>query len=92
MPREFDTFVDDPKDLPEMEVSIAIRELTPDDRRLKYKTRYVKALVSKSKEKIEGADVLYLRWQRGRLQPGNWYIKILEELGEYLPKETRAIT
>ena len=92
MTMEYDTFVDDPNALLEGEVAIAIRELSPEDRRTKYKTRYVKAQISSSPDKIPGGDILRLRWQRGRLYPEPWAIKILEELGEFMPKRAASKT
>lgn len=82
--KEYDSFWDNPEGLTESEVAIAIRELTPDDRRKKYLTRYVKAVISPDSSKLQ--DTLYLRWQRGRLYPKPWGIRIIEELGEFLPK------
>jgi len=77
--KEFDTFCDDPGSLKEGEVTLAIRELTPENRRKKYLTRYVRALISPSTEAYE--HVLWLRYQRGRLHPQPWSIRIVEELG-----------
>jgi hypothetical protein len=87
--KEYDTFVlqeKDPEVMPDGEVAIAVRELTPDDRRRKYATRYVKAEISRDPANLP--DVLRLRWQRGRLYPKPWSIRIIEELGEFMPKES----
>lgn len=89
--KEYDTFVDDPTVLQEGEVAIAIRELTPENRRKKYLTRYVRALIKqRSPEGEEG--FLYLRYQRGRLHPEPWSIQVVEELGEFLPKRAKVQT
>ncbi len=85
--REYDSFVDNPEKLADGEINLAIRELTPKDRKKKYFTRYVRAQISRDPEKMPDGDVLWLRWQRGRKYPQPFAIKILQELGEFLPKE-----
>ena len=86
--KEYDTFTDNPQTVPAtvMEVSLAIRELTPDDRKKMYLTRYVKANVCGDPDKMPEGDVLWLRWQRGKLYPKPAAIKILGELGEFMPR------
>jgi hypothetical protein len=82
----YDTFVDDPKLLPDGgQVDIAIRDLNPGKE--KYATRYVRARIASSPEALPEGDVLWLRYQRGRLHPKPWAIQILEELGEFKPAE-----
>ena len=90
---EYDSFVDDPGSIPDGEVDIAIRELTPENSRKKYFARYVHAGITRlaAGEKTQG-DTLRLRFNRGRLHSDIWEIKILNELGEFLPKQTKAIT
>jgi len=56
---------------------------------MKYRTRYVRALVDKPKE---GADTLLLRWQRGRLHQEKFSIKITKEVGEYRVKQAAVRT
>jgi hypothetical protein len=74
------------------EYDISIRELTPDDRRDKYQTRYVRALITHNPKKGED-DLLWLRYQRGaHLHPQPFGIKIIKELGEYQVKKTDART
>jgi hypothetical protein len=86
MVQEYDTFVDDPTSLRMgEEIEIAIRELTPENRRMKYRTHYVRAIVDSPKE---GVDILMLRWQRGRLYPEKFSIKIIEKVGDLMPKKT----
>ena len=77
MAKEYDTYVDDPTDFKtkEAEMDMIIRELTPDNRREKYGSRQVRAVVSPQPE--QGGDVLYLRYQRGSLYPEKFGIKIL---------------
>lgn len=91
MAKEYDAFVDDPSTIPDGVVELAIRELTPEDRRRKYFTRYVLAEISRDPAKLPGADILRLRWQRGRLSDQVWAIKILEELGEFKPKKAKVL-
>jgi hypothetical protein len=90
MAQEYDAFVDDPTMLKMgEEIEIAIRELSPKDRKKKYRTRYVRAIVDKP---MEGADTLFLRWQRGRLHPEKYSIKITQEMGEFMPKKAAVRT
>ena len=83
--KEYDTFCDNPDTLPEGDTVIVVRELTPDDRRQKYFTKYIKARISRDPKKYP--DTLYLRWQRGIKNPQPWSIEVLEEVGEYLAKK-----
>ena len=48
--KEYDTFIlTDPGSIPEgQEVELIVRELTPPDRRYKYRSAYVSAMISKS--------------------------------------------
>ncbi|MDY6973822.1 MAG: hypothetical protein SV775_16095 [Thermodesulfobacteriota bacterium] len=77
MAKEYDTYVDDPTDfkIKEAEMDMIIRDLTPDNRREKYGSRRVRAVVMPKPE--AGGDVLYLRYQRGSLYPEKFGIKIL---------------
>jgi phenylphosphate carboxylase gamma subunit len=84
--KEYDTFVlTDPAMVPEeKEMELIVRDLTPGDRRYKYRSTYVTALVSKSESKYP--DRLWIRLGRGQLQEKPWSIKILKELNK-LPKD-----
>lgn len=84
--KEYDTFVlTDPALVPEeKEMELIVRDLTPRDRRYKYRSTYVTALVSKSELKYP--DRLWIRLGRGQLQEKPWSIKILKELNK-LPKD-----
>jgi len=84
--KEYDTFVlIDPEKIPEeKESEMIVRDLTPADRRYKYRSAYVTALVSKSESKYP--DRLWIRLGRGQLQEKPWSIKILKELNK-LPKD-----
>jgi len=89
--KEYDTFVDDPKTLLKEEgVVIAIRDLTPGPR--KYDSRYVKAKVADSPDKLPDSDILWIRYQRGEKLPTPWAIKIMEELGEFIELKTEVRT
>jgi len=84
--KEYDTFVlIDPEKIPEeKESEMIVRDLTPADRRYKYRSAYVTALVSKSESKYP--ERLWIRLGRGQLQEKPWSIKILKELNK-LPKD-----
>ena len=75
MAKEYDTFVETLDDLKEgKEMELTIRDLET------YEQRKVKALVSSSKEKLPGADILRIRFSRGVAYKEPWVIKITEEL------------
>jgi len=80
--KEYDTFIlTDPGSIPEdQEVELIVRELTPPDRRYKYRSTYVSAMISKSESKYP--DRLWVRLGRGQLQEKPWSIKILKELNK----------
>lgn len=83
--KEYDTFIlTDPAMVPEeKEMELIVRDLTPADRRYKYRSAYVTALVSKSESKYP--DRLWIRLGRGQLQEKPWSIKVLKELNK-VPK------
>lgn len=84
MVKEYDTFVDSLADLADgKEMDIALRELTPDQRKKKYKTIYVLAKVSSSTANLPDGDKLWVRFSMGHLHPKPWAIKVIKELGEY---------
>ncbi|MBI1987303.1 MAG: phenylphosphate carboxylase subunit gamma [Nitrospinae bacterium] len=60
----------------EKEVTFSIRLLAPENRRMKYCFRMVKARISKDAKRYP--DILLIRSQRGLLFPGNWSIEVLE--------------
>lgn len=70
------------------EMLVAIRLLTPENRRVKYCTRVVRALVSSDPTKYR--DRLHIRYQRGLLHPKPWSIEIAEELPGLLTVEADA--
>lgn len=61
----------------DQEILLAIRLLTPANRKLKYCTRVVLALISSDATKYP--ERLHVRYQRGLLHPEPWSIKIIEE-------------
>jgi len=83
--KEYDTFVlSDLASVPEeQEIELIVRDLTPADRRYKYRSTYVIALVSRSESKYP--DRLWIRLGRGQLQEKPWSVKILRELDK-VPK------
>ena len=90
--KEYDAFYDNPKGITDgQELNIAIRELTPEDRRYKYRTRYVKAVLSKNPDKKKD-DILWLRFNRGSLYAKPFGIKIIEELGPFEVKERLMVS
>lgn len=84
--KEYDTFIltDPGLVLEDQEMELILRELTPKDRRYKYRGFYAMALVSRSEVKYP--DRLWIRLGRGQLQEKPWSIKILKELNK-LEKE-----
>ena len=85
MAKEYLTFIDNPKDLPVgQEIELSIRDLTPG--RQKYDCRNVRAIVADSPDKLPGSDILSFRSLTGLLRPERWAIKIVADLGEFIPK------
>jgi len=81
--REYDTFIlSDPGLISEdQEMELIMRELTPKDRRYKYRSFYATVLVSRSEAKYP--DRLWIRLGRGQLQEKPWSVKILKELNKF---------
>ncbi len=81
---EYDTFV--LKDLTDLKekvgIELNIRSLEPGH--YKYEAKIVKAEVSSDAD--EFPDKLWIRFQKGELQPEPWSIKILEEV-DRIPKQ-----
>ncbi|MBI4454339.1 MAG: hypothetical protein HY644_00400 [Acidobacteria bacterium] len=82
MRREYDTFVSRGDEIPLNQViDLNIRELTPDDRKKKYRYRYVRANMT---ENSAEADVLWLLSKTtGYRYSRPLSINILEDLGEF---------
>jgi phenylphosphate carboxylase gamma subunit len=81
--KEYDTFIliDLAMVSEEKETELIVRDLTPADRRYKYRSAFVTALVSRSESKYP--DRLWIRLGRGQLQEKPWSIKILKELSKF---------
>jgi len=81
--KEYDTFIlTDPEHFPEdQEMEMILRDLTPEDRRYKYRSFYAIAMVSKSDSKYP--DRLWIRLGRGQLQEKPWSIKIIKEVNKF---------
>jgi hypothetical protein len=82
MTQEWQTFVRKFEDMKEGEVELFIKDLTPGPR--KYDTKHVRAMVSESKTSLPEGDILWLRSESGTVAPEPWYIKITEELPEWV--------
>ncbi len=83
-PQKYIAFVADPEDLPKEEpICLFIRDLSPGPR--KYDARFVKAVLSSSAERLPDSDTLFLSSFSGRAYPHALAIKVLEDLGEYVP-------
>jgi hypothetical protein len=81
--KQYDTFIlSDPATLIEdREMELVIRDLTPADRRYKYRSAYVTAMISRSESKYP--NQLWIRLGKGQLQEKPWSIKILKELNKF---------
>ncbi len=83
MTKEYDTFVDTLAQLKENEeVEIAIRDCES------YEARVVKATINRDLNKLPGGDTLWVRFSRGQLHPQPWAIRIREELGGLLERQS----
>ncbi len=75
MAKEYDTFVGSLDDLKEgKEMELIVRDLET------YEQLKVKAVVSRSREKLPDGNLLKIRFSRGVPYDEPWTIKILEEL------------
>lgn len=93
MKKEFMTFTRDLADLKENEeISLTIRDLTPEQRKYKYDAKIVKAILSSSPDKLPDGDVLWVRSWTGVLHPKPWAIKVMADLGETQPGHPAAET
>ena len=83
MDKEWQTFVRRFDDLKEGEVELFVKDLTPGSK--KYNTRHVRATVAKTKGALPEAELLWIRSESGITALEPWYIRILEELPEWVP-------
>jgi hypothetical protein len=81
--KEFDTFLlEDPEMfIEDQEVEWIIRDLTPEDRKTKYRSFFAKAKVSRSSSTYP--DLLWIRLGRGQLLESPWSVEILSEISKF---------
>jgi hypothetical protein len=81
--QEYDTYVlTDLFLVPEdKETEMILRDLTPSDRRYKYRSFFASALVSRDESKYP--DKLWVRLGRGQLQEKPWSVKIVKEVNKF---------
>jgi len=81
--KEYDTYVLTDLSLvqEDKEVEMILRELTPSDRRYKYRGFFASAMVSKDESKYP--DKLWVRLGRGQLQEKPWSVKIVKEVNKF---------
>jgi hypothetical protein len=82
MGQEWQTFVEKFDDMVEGEEELFIKDLTPGQR--KYEARHVRARISKTRENLPDGDTLWVRSESGLKYPEPWFIKVLEELPEWV--------
>jgi hypothetical protein len=81
--KEYDTFILTELALvPEdKETEMILRDLTPSDRRYKYRSFFASAMVSRDDSKYP--DKLWVRLGRGQLQEKPWSVKIVKEVNKF---------
>jgi hypothetical protein len=81
--KEYDTYVlsDLALVVEDREAELILRELTPSDRRYKYRSFFASAMVSRDESKYP--DLLWVRLGRGQLQEKPWSVKILKEVNKF---------
>jgi hypothetical protein len=81
--KEYDTYVlTDLALVPEdKEMEMILRDLTPSDRRYKYRSFFASAMVSRDDSKYP--DKLWVRLGRGQLQEKPWSVKIVKEVNKF---------
>jgi hypothetical protein len=81
--QEYDTYVlTDLATVPEdKEMEMILRDLTPSDRRYKYRSFFASAVVSRDDKKYP--DKLWVRLGRGQLQEKPWSVKIVKEVKKF---------
>lgn len=79
MQNQYDTFVDNPEQLPEgKEIELEVRSLNSGKH--KYEIRVVRAIIARDQKTLKGADILKLRLPLGEPVPTTLAIKIVKEL------------
>jgi hypothetical protein len=81
--KEYDTYVlTEPSLVPEeKEMEMILRDLTPSDRRYKYRSFFASAMISRDEAKYP--DKLWVRLGRGQLQEKPWSVKIVKEVNKF---------
>ena len=81
--KEYDTFILTELALvPEdKETEMILRDLTPSDRRYKYRSFFASAMVSRDDSKYP--DKLWVRLGSGQLQEKPWSVKIVKEVNKF---------
>jgi len=81
--KEYDTYVlTDLSLVPEdKETEMILRDLTPSDRRYKYRSFFASAMVSRDDSKYP--DKLWVRLGRGQLQEEPWSVKIVKKVNKF---------
>ena len=81
--KEYDSYVlTDMALVPEeKEMEMILRDLTPSDRRYKYRSFFASVKVSRDERKYP--DKLWVRLGRGQLQEKPWSVKILKEVNKF---------
>jgi hypothetical protein len=81
--KEYDTYVlTDLALVPDnKEMEMILRELTPADRRYKYRSFFASVMVSRDEKKYP--NTLWVRLGRGQLQEKSWSVKILKEVNKF---------
>jgi hypothetical protein len=81
--KEYDTYIlTDLALVPEdKETEMILRDLTPSDRRYKYRSFFASAMVSRDDSKYP--DKLWVRLGRGQLQEKPWSVKIVKEVNKF---------
>lgn len=80
--------IDPLRELEDQEITLAIRLLTPEDRRMKYCTRVMQCRVSSDPAKYSGR--LHILYQRGLWHPKSWSIEVIREQPGLLVAEASA--
>jgi hypothetical protein len=71
--------IDDPSEIAEgEEIELQVRDSET------FEQKVVKCIVSRDPFKLEGADELLVRWQRGQPLDKMWAIKVLEDKGSVM--------
>ena len=82
MATEWQTFVRKFEDMKEGQGELFTKSLTSGPR--KYDTKHVMATVARSKKALPDGDVLWIRSESGIRAQDPWYIKIINEMPEWI--------